>query len=112
MEQVTKGKKGYFYIKEMLKNPDVNGVIVTDEEGHAVYEEINFTLPPQDRKEIVNFFKKINPGKKTIIYIFTRDKLLIISKNPPKFKGFLLTFARKNVNIGLLRIYHQRFIEL
>ncbi|MEN3044270.1 MAG: hypothetical protein ABDH37_03510 [Candidatus Hydrothermales bacterium] len=112
MEGITKGKKGFYYLREMLKNPDVYGVIVTDENGDSVFEEITFNISPADRKEIINFFKNYNRDKRTILYVFTKDKLVIFSKNPPKFKGFLITFARKSVNLGLLRIYHQRFIDL
>lgn len=112
MEQITKGKKGFNYLKEMLKNPDILGIVVTDEEGNAVYEELSFSLPPQDRKEILGVFKNLNFGKKTVVYIFTKNRIVMISKNPPKFKGFLITFSRKKSNIGLLRVYHHRFIEL
>ncbi len=112
MEKITKGKKGFIYLKEMLKNPDVSGIIVTDEKGDSVYEEVSFNISPLDRREIINVFKNLNTGKKTICYIFTKDKVIIFSKNPLKFKGVLITFARKTVNLGLLRIYHQKFIEL
>lgn len=112
MEGITKGKKGFFYLKEMLRNPDVYGIIVTDENGNSIYEEVSFNISPQDRRDLINFFRNYNKDKRTILYIFTKEKVVILSKNPPKFKGFLTTFARKSVNLGLLRIYHQRFIDL
>jgi len=112
MEGITKGKRGFFYLKEILKNPDVSGVIVTDGKGNSIYEEVSFNISPLDRREIVSVFKNFNPNKRTICYIFTKDKVVLLSKNPPKFKGVLITFARKTVNLGLLRVYHQKFIDL
>ncbi|MEN3046467.1 MAG: hypothetical protein ABDH49_05760 [Candidatus Hydrothermales bacterium] len=112
MEEVTKGRKGFYYLKEIIKNPDVHGVIVLDESGNSVFEEVIFSISPVEKKEIADFLKGFNDDKKTIIYVFTRDKLVMFSKNPSKFKGFLITIARKSVNLGFLRVYHQRFIEL
>jgi predicted regulator of Ras-like GTPase activity (Roadblock/LC7/MglB family) len=112
METLTKGKRGFRYLKEILKIPGVRGVIVTDINGNAVFEETSIDIYPQDRREVIELLKNLKKDKKAIFYIFTEDKIILLAKNPLKFKGFLIIIASKKINLGLLRIYTDRFLEL